>query len=448
MAPLSLCLAISELESYLSRYVRRKEAFPDHARHSPLRARRLLDRWGAPDARFPVVRVIGTKGKGSTAAMLEAVLRAAGYRTGLYTSPHLHTPRERIRVEGLPIGRDDFVAGLRLLLPELEESLGWEIGPLTLFEGLTALGLRHFAQQGVELAVVEAGMGGRSDATHALRPVLTLLTPISLDHQAYLGSTVAAIAAEKAGAIPEGGMVACARQVPEAWEVVLRHCRAVGATAHIAPEHPAMAPGLAGPHQRENARLVVLAVELLRSQGWCIPEDAVREGLRAVHWPGRLEIVAGRPLTLVDGAHNPAASEALARALTEGGFLKHRPRILLLGASADKDLVGLLRPLVPLADLVVTTRARHHRAVDAQQLAALVEAQGVPARPASPVAEALRIAREAAGAEGLVCVTGSFFVVAEAREALGLAVREPWPEPAASSTPGPGEGPAPSGSGR
>lgn len=425
---------ISELESYLSLYVRRKESFPDHAHASPLRARRLLDRLGAPDGRMPIVRVIGTKGKGSTAAMLEAVLRAAGYRTGLYTSPHLHTPRERIRVDGLPIGRDEFLSGLRFVLPELEASLAWEIGPLTLFEGLTALAMRHFAQQGVELAVVEAGMGGRSDATHALRPVLTVLTPISLDHQAYLGDTVVEIAAEKAGAVPEGGMVACARQEPDAWEVVLRHCRAVGATVHTIPEELATVPGLAGPHQRENARLVVLAVTLLRSHGWHIPEDAVREGLRDVQWPGRLEIVAGRPLTVVDGAHNPAAAKALASALVEEGFVKRQPCILVLGASADKDLLGLIRPLVPLADQVVTTRAAHHRAVDEQVLAALVERQGVPARPANPVAEALRIARERAGPEGLVCVTGSFFVVAEAREALGLAVREPWPEPVPSGT--------------
>ncbi|MGC8874594.1 MAG: bifunctional folylpolyglutamate synthase/dihydrofolate synthase, partial [Chloroflexia bacterium] len=202
------------MERYLSRYIRSKEAVAHHARYSPMRTRRLLDRWGAPDRRLAIVRVIGTKGKGSTAAMLEAVMRAAGYRTGLYTSPHLHTPRERIRVGGQLIARGDFAAGLGLLLPALEESLKWEIGPVTLFEGLTALAMYHFARQGVELAVVEAGMGGKTDATQALQPVLTLLTPISLDHQAYLGETLVAIAEEKVGAIPPGGTAASARQAP------------------------------------------------------------------------------------------------------------------------------------------------------------------------------------------------------------------------------------------
>jgi len=428
--------ALSCLEDYLSRYARCKEAFPEHARASPLRARRLLDRLGAPDGRFAVVRVVGTKGKGSTAAMLEAVLRAAGYRTGLYTSPHLHTPRERIRVNGFPIGRLDFAAGLRALLPELEESLGWDIGPATLFEGLTALAMAHFARQGVDVAVVEAGMGGRSDATHALRPVLTVLTPISLDHQGYLGETLEAIAQEKAGAIPEGGAVASARQPPEAWEVVVAHALRVGATVHVAGESPVGTVGLAGRYQQENARLAALAVELLRAQGWAIPERALREGLRAVCWPGRLEVVAGHPLTVVDGAHNPVAAAALAVALREAGFLERRPCALVVGASADKDLVGLLRPLVPLVDLVLPTRAAHHRAVDECKLAALVEGCGIPVWPMAPVSRALWEARKWCGPKGFVCVTGSFFVVAEAREALGLAVREPWPEPASSDLPG------------
>ncbi|MGC8873060.1 MAG: glutamate ligase domain-containing protein, partial [Chloroflexia bacterium] len=229
---------------------------------------------------------------------------------------------------------------------------------------------------------------------------------------------------------------------PEANAVLLRHSRSVGATVYWVGDGPVGPLGLAGRYQQENARLALLAVELLRTQGWRIPEDAVREGLRDVHWPGRLEIVAGQPLTVVDGAHNPAAAQALAVALAEEGFLARRPCILVLGASADKDLQGLLRPLVPLADWVVTTRAVHHRAVDERKLAELVRAEGVAAVPARPVAEALRLAREEAGAEGFVCVTGSFFVVAEAREALGLAVREPWPEPVQGSLAGQ-EGDAP-----
>jgi len=419
---------LERLESYLHRYAARKRAFPNHPRDSPRRARRLLDLLGAPDRSLPVIQVIGTKGKGSTCAMLESILRAAGRRTGLYTSPHLHSPRERIRVMGLPIPRPAFSGGVCRLLPLLEGSLSWDdLGPATLFEGLTALALEHFARHGVEVAVVEAGMGGRSDATSALTPLLTLLTPFSLDHQAYLGETLAAIAAEKAGAIPPGGRVRSAPQPAEAWEVISRRCREVGADLRLAePAHPE-GLGLAGRHQERNAGLALAAVEALCEQGWELPEEAVERGLREVRWPGRLEVVAGGPLTLVDAAHNPAAAQALAEALREN--FSQRPRLFLLGCSADKDLAGIVAALAPLADAALSVRARHYRAADPQVLAALWQEHGVPAEVVPEVREALCRARAWAGPSGLVCACGSFFVVAEVREALGLAVREAWPEP-------------------
>jgi dihydrofolate synthase/folylpolyglutamate synthase len=423
--------AVAGLSDYLQLYVRRKAAFPDHPRFSPQRARRLLDLLGAPDQALVVIRVVGTKGKGSTAAMLAQVLQVAGRRVGLYTSPHLHSPRERIAVDGVPISRPAFAAGVRQVHELLIGSLQWgDLGPATLFEGLTALAMWHLARFGAEVAVVEAGMGGRSDATHALHPCLTLLTPIALDHQAYLGKTIAAIAAEKAGAIPPGGLALSAPQPADAWAVIQAHCRRVGATLVPSTALAEANLGLHGAHQGVNAGLVLAAVAALRERGWTIPDRALAEGLQELHWPGRLEVVAGRPLTVVDAAHNPTAAEALAAALAE---FPSRPHILLLGCSADKDLPGIVAALAPRADGAVVTRARHHRAAAPEQLANLWrEQQAVPVEVVPEVTAALKRARDWAGPAGLVCACGSFFVVAEVREALGMAVREPWPEPAGS----------------
>ncbi len=430
------------LPAYLQRYARRKEAFPRHPQDSPHRARRLLDLLGAPDRKRPLVRVIGTKGKGSTAAMLASVLQCAGYRVGLFTSPHLHSPRERIQVDGAPISRMAFRAALRALQPLLLKSLEWDdLGPATLFEGLTALAMAHFAQRGTDIAIVEAGMGGRSDATHALSPLLTLLTPIALDHQAYLGATLPAIAAEKAGAVPPGGIAISAPQEPAAQTVIAEHCRTVGAVLRWSSPADMPIPGLPGLHQAVNAGLAWAAAQALQQVGWNIGGEALRRGLAQVHWPGRLEVVAGRPLTLVDAAHNPAAAAALAAALDHQWTA--RPRILLLGCSADKDLEGIAAALAPRCDGAILSQARHHRAVDPALLARLWSARGVPCEVVPQVSQALRRARAWAGAEGLVCACGSFFVVAEVREALGLAVREPWPEPVtASPSPHPRSTPA------
>ncbi len=425
--------AVAGLSDYLGRYILRKPFFlPQHPHNSPRRTRRLLDRLGRPDAALTIVRLVGTKGKGSTAAMLAAVLEAAGLRTGLYTSPHLHTPRERIQVNGEMISRPAFCALLQTMRSLLEESLAWEdLGPATLFEGLTALAMAHFARHGVELAVVEAGMGGTMDATQALAPALLLLTPIALDHQEYLGETLEAIAAEKGGAILAGGLALSAPQLPQVWRVLQSRAEEVGASL-VRVEAGTVSSGLPGQHQVVNAALALAAVDHLRERGWAVPQAAVREGLRSVHWPGRLEAVAGRPLTLADGAHNVAAARALAASLET---FPNRPRILVVGCSADKDLAGIVATLAPPTAEVVLTRAYHHRAVAPERLAGLVRRQGRPVTVIPEVAEALLWARRRAGPAGLVCACGSFFVVAEAREALGLAVREPWPEPATPPSP-------------
>jgi dihydrofolate synthase/folylpolyglutamate synthase len=432
--PRSSVQAVVALSDYLSRYIHRKVAFlPDHPRNSPRRARRLLDQVGQPDQGLSIILLVGTKGKGSTAAMLESILRMAGYRTGLYLSPHLHSPRERVRVQAKIISRPAFASSLWRMYGLLEDSLSWDDwGPATLFEGLTVVALAHFAQYGVEVAVVEAGMGGRMDATHALVPFLTLLTPIALDHQAYLGDTLETIALEKAGAILPGALALSVPQRGEAQLVLDAHCRRVGAELRLVGDADVPDLGLLGPHQVFNARLALGAVATLREQGWGITDVAVREGLRWVHLPGRMEVVARRPLTLVDSAHNPAATRALALAL-EGQQPPGSSVHFVMGCSGDKDLPAMISSLKPLAAGVVATRAQHHRAIDPRHLAELWEAQGVPVEVVPDVGAALHRGRDWAGPSGRLCVTGSFFVVAEAREALGLAVREPWPEPVVPS---------------
>lgn len=428
----SLEQAIAGLSAYLPRYTVRKAAFPDHPRDSPRRARRLLDMLEEPERSLQVVWVIGTKGKGSTAAMLEAILRAGSRRTGLYTSPHLHSPRERIQVQGQPISRPALAFGLGQIRPLLEASLAWaDLGPATLFEGLTALAMAHFARYGAEIAVVEAGMGGRYDATHAIVPILTLLTPIAMDHEVYLGHTLEAIAVEKAGGVPNGGLVLSAPQPAAAWEVVQGCCEEAGAVLRPSTKAEVSALALQGSHQQANAWLALAAASALREMGWALPEEALTAGLREMHWPGRLETVAARPHTIVDVAHNPAAAQALGTALQRGP-MPGQPRIFLLGCSSDKDLEGITAALAPLANGVVLTRAQHHRAADPAQLAALWRKWHVAVEIAPAVGEALRRARTWAGPAGLVCACGSFFVIAEVREALGLAVREPWPEPVVS----------------
>lgn len=432
--------AVTHLQQHLHRYARRKRDFSDHPQSSPARTRRLLDRLGRPDSSQPIVWVVGTKGKGSTAAILESILRAAGFTTGLYTSPHLHSPRERIQVNRSPIARPAFAGMLRLLLADLRESLYWDdLGPATLFEGLTALAMTHFARHGVGIAIVEAGMGGRYDATHALSPLLTLLTPIALDHEIYLGKTLQAIAREKVGGIAPGATVLSGPQQGPVWRVVEAHCREIGAALVEAGPNNATGVDLLGPHQTANAGLALAAVSALRQRGWTIPDEEVRRGLSGVQWPGRLEIIAGRPVTTADGAHNPAAARALAQALRTahgGSPLVNRPLVVVTGCSSDKDLEGIVSALAPVAAAAVTARTAHYRSADPALLARLWRERGVHATEEKDIRSALWKARSMAGPAGLVCLTGSFFVVAEAREALGLAVREPWPVPVVGSNGG------------
>lgn len=406
----------------------------------------LLERLGRPQARFGAVLIAGSKGKGSTAAILAAILRAAGLRTGLSTSPHLHTVRERIVLDGVPIAEATFadLAGRvedAAVALERDEP---ELGAVTTFEVLTALGFLAFAEAGCELAVVEVGLGGGYDATNVLVPLVSVISRLDYEHTAILGRTLPEIAVAKAGIIKPGVPVVVAPQEPAPLAVIAAVAAERGSPLLIGGkdwrlagtwrDFDAFGPwgayrglrlALPGAHQVENAGLALAACWALRASGVVIAEPATRAGLAAVAWPGRFERVAraGAPLVILDGAHTPAAAAALAA--TVAAEYPEQRAVVVLGTLADKEPAALLRALAPVVRAVVVAEADHPRAMPVADLASRVAAVGSPIEQRSTVAEALSRAAALAGADGMVVVTGSLFVVAGAREALGLARPDP-----------------------
>ncbi|HDN79703.1 MAG TPA: bifunctional folylpolyglutamate synthase/dihydrofolate synthase [Chloroflexi bacterium] len=399
------------------------------------RVEQLLTLLGNPHKAFPSVHIAGTKGKGSTAAMIESILRAAGYRTGLYISPHLHTFRERIRIGGELISEEDVVAGIESIRPMAEKTPG-----LTTFEIITSLAFHLFAREQVDIAVVEVGLGGRLDATNVITPLAAVITSLSFDHTYLLGNTLASIAKEKAGIIKEGIPVVSAPQKPEALAVIEEVCQEKGAPLVLVgrdwswrvltinlegQEFEVLRDSiviyrrlwipLLGRHQFINATVAVACINELCNQGLGIPDKAVKEGLRQVRWPGRLEILQKRPFFVVDGAHNVDSANRLAEALRE--LFTWRRCILIFGASSDKDIPGMLRELLPLADEVLFASAHHPRATPPEKLAEEAKGLGYQSISVGSVREAVQKALVEAGPEDLICATGSLFLVAEAREA-------------------------------
>jgi len=407
--------------------------------------RRLLAKLGEPQRGLPAVLVAGTNGKGSTAALLAAIGCAAGYRTGLYTSPHLEEPRERIRVDGVAL------ATLELdgLLDAVIDAAGDELP--TPFEALTAAALLEFAESGVELAVLEVGLGGRLDATNVVEPLLSVITSIALDHQEQLGSTLAAIAAEKAGVLRAQRPAIAWGEESESTAALRAAAEASGATLDFGVEETeivmAQADGLAGQtvvlrtagaehrlrvalagrHQLRNVALAALAAERLAADGFDgIDDDAISRGIGGCRWPGRLEAVAlpEGPTVLLDGAHNPAGAAALAEHLASLAT----PFDLVFGTLADKDAASMAAALAPSARRVWLAPPDSPRALSVAVLAALPALAG--ATPASGAAEALERAFTAAvDRPPLLVVTGSLYLVGEARRWL----RERYGVPAAAA---------------
>lgn len=434
----------------------RATAMPYGSRELKLdRMRELLRRLDDPQHRLPIVHVAGTKGKGSTSAMIAAVLSAAGYRTGLYTSPHLDRLEERFRVDGQLCREEELAALTDRLRPvvatmDREAHAIGESGP-TYFELTTALGLLHFANRVVDAAVLEVGLGGRLDSTNVCLPRVTVITSISFDHMKQLGDTLRAIAREKAGIVKPGvplisGVMAeeprreieqiCLRRsaplvqlgrdfdfayhVPSAVEAAAA-CPTIDFVSHTGGReqfHRAVQVGLLGEHQGANAALALAVVDELRSQGWTIPDEAVRRGLAEVSWPARIEVVARRPTVILDAAHNVASIAALIQTLDES--FRCRDRLLVFATTQDKQVAEMLRLLLPRFKRVFFTRYQNNpRGVPPEELAALAShATDTATEVCVDPAAAWQRARELAAESDLVCITGSFFIAAEMRSQI------------------------------
>jgi len=420
----------------------------------------LAEALGNPQRRFPAVLIAGTNGKGSTSATLASICRAVGYKTGLYTSPHLVNINERIQIDGEPISDAEFTeiydrvreAGQKLVA---ESKL--PIAP-SFFEMLTAMAFEYFASSRIDIAILEVGMGGRLDATNVADPCVSVITDVALDHQQYLGNTIAEIAVEKAGIIRQNGVLVTLPQHPEANDAigriaVERNARGVSATQYV----PNVTPGaarfdnlrpsatqigqflrtryfmevmgeeilietpLVGRHQFRNVALAIAAAEELNSCGFTITAANVADGVRDTYWPGRFQLIPGMPGTpdyILDVAHNPAGAWALRSALSEN--FEGRPLTVIFGAMRDKAVTEMAQILFPLAENVIATHADNPRAATPEQIQEMAKPfADVLIEPS--VAAALNRARAITPKNGVIVVTGSIYIVGDAFARLSTA---------------------------
>ena len=395
----------------------------------------LLHALQDPQQGFRTIHVAGTNGKGSTSAFLASIIAAGGFKVGLFTSPHLMSFTERFRINGREIGEADVV----MLAEQVMSAAPPET---TFFEMITAMAALYFAANGVDIAIMEVGMGGRLDATNALHGELSIITPIALDHCEYLGDNIPAIAGEKAGIIKEGRPVVVSPQPDGGLSVIRERCRQLNCALYAHGEAfsaawsdqglsyrginltlDALHPGIAGSYQLANAASALAAAELLGGMGFSLDAHSLRGGVETAFWPGRMEMLGTAPRVLLDGAHNPAGSKALAEALED------IPRVRLLvvaGLMGDKDLEGILGPLLPLIDELFAVAPPLDRALPSRQLAQFCLLRGVKSQDAGSVADGLSSACRAATADDIVLVCGSLFTVGEARAFLLSKKYEPF----------------------
>lgn len=431
--------AYQQTLDYIYSFVDFEKNMPQQLLHFDLRrVAALLERLGNPHLAAKTVHIAGTKGKGSVAAMVASVLTASGYTTGLYTSPHLHSYNERIRIDNVLITDADIVALVNRLKPEIEEvNRAAAYGRLTTFEITTALAFQYFRTRGVDFQVIETGLGGRLDATNVVDPEVTVITSISLDHTAVLGDTLAKIAAEKAGIIKPEKPVVSSPQPDEVDEVLEQTCKKKGSNLirvgqDVTWEYLGSANErqslhlkgrlgnydltipLLGRHQLDNAAAAVAALEVLKEKGFNVSAGSIAHGLASVDWPGRLQVLNRQPFLVVDGAHNGESAARLRQALRD--YFTFDRAFLIIGVSADKDLPGIISELASGFDQVIATQSIHPRAMPAPALVVELQRYGINAVAAGDVSAALPLALRLAGPGDLICVTGSLFVVAEAIE--------------------------------
>ena len=424
----------------------------DHERRQPVAPRqkqifdlgrmdRFLELLGNPHRSTPAIHVAGTKGKGSTAAFCDSVLAAAGYRTGFYSSPHLHSFCERIRRDTAPISQPRFASLVQELWP-FQERIGRsaQLGEVSLFEFMTAMAFWCFSEDRVDFQTIEVGLGGRLDATNVVDPEVAIITSISLDHTGILGDSLEQIAAEKAGIIKSQVPVVIAPQPPQALEVILSKCREQRAIPIRLPEDVnwnleehsidrqslrvrgrlgeySLQIPLLGTHQLENASSALAALEILMEKGYAIPQDAIKQGFATASWPCRMEVLATKPLLLADGAHNAHSIGVLLRSLPE--YFSYRRIALIVGFSRDKQISEMVNLLAQQGTTVYATRSRHPRSVPPDEVGELFRDRGTASvAEIETVEEAVSLARQAAGPDDLILGIGSLFVAAEIREAV------------------------------
>jgi len=409
------------------------------------RVEALLGRLGNPHLKSKTVHIAGSKGKGSVAAMTASVLIKAGYKTGLYTSPHLHFFNERIRVDNRLISNEEIVEFMTRIKPAVEEvNREAAYGTLTTFEITTALGFSYFAQQNVDFQVIEVGLGGRLDATNVLQPDVCVITPISYEHTAILGTTLSAIATEKSGIIKEGSIVVSSPQTDEADAAIASACQQKGAKLIRVgkdvtyqslrfddAQQSFLIKGrlgnyeltipLLGQYQLSNAATAVAALEVLSEKGNVIPLQSIVQGMKEVNWEGRLQVLNRHPLVVADGAHNQDSAQKLSQALKQ--YFKFEKAVLIIGMSSDKDLSGIVTELAPIFQKVIVTKSLHPRAMATSPIAVEFLKHGIEAQQTDDISIAMPLALSLAGANDMVCVTGSLFIASGAIEqamVLGL----------------------------
>ena len=425
--------ALDYLYSYVD-YSLKKSSELAKAHFELGRMRALMDFLGNPQEAYPIIHVAGTKGKGSTSAMMAAVLTTAGYRTGLYTSPHLQDYTERIQIDGQPIAH----SGLVELVEEIKPAVA-KIPALTTFEITTALGLLHFARQNVNAAVIEVGLGGRLDATNVVLPRVAVITALSYDHMAVLGNTLTLIAGEKAGIIKPGIPVVSSPQRDEALEVLEKVSAERNAALTLVGRDVTFEPmehSLNGQsfsivdHQSKTANPVILRIPLLgahqmanaatayaalRASGLNLSEESIQRGFASVRWPCRFDIVRREPPVVLDSAHNIDSARRLRETLDD--YFPGRPVVWVFSILEDKDAQGMLVELKPRITQVIATQTDHPRVLEAQKINDLVQPTGIPVEVVRPASAALERAIDLAGARGVVLVAGSVAFAGEMKTA-------------------------------
>ena len=441
MAPmLTYDEALDYLRQFINYEVRPRLSYdPEHFNVQAFEA--FLQSLGSPHHAFPSVLIAGSKGKGSTAAMVSSILSKAGWRTGLFTKPHLVTIRERTQIERQPISREDFATLVTELRSHVESASQVPDKRFrTFFELTTALSFLYFARQHVDIAVVEVGLGGRLDTTNVLTPQVAVLTPSGLEHTHILGTTLAAIAGEKAGIIKPRSRVVSAPQAPEVVEVFDKHCQSQQATLllagrdfqwqvtaattqgnrfhfdgcglHLADLHVA----LLGRHQAANAAVALAVAGQLRDQGWRVEEADLRQGLASVCWEGRVEILSQAPVVILDVAHTVESAQCLVQTLAE--LFPSRRVWLVFGLAADKNAPQIVATLAPLVHQAIVTPFSSPRTHDPAHLASLFHRRGIATRTATDPLTALHFARTHAAPADLICVTGSVLLLGELKAQL------------------------------